>query len=204
MNNGKCPHCYGVKSNEDYCEMCGMNTSKAYKSQNKVINGIFMFNKASNIILVILLTIAVVTFIFSDFVNIPESTSRILSIISALIFGCVMLWIGITVIIMGIKMSNLLKNGIEVHGKIVDYNNQNKVNVPIIEYELKNRKYRTVSTIGINASHKIGDDVVLKYNAENPYESMAVGNLKNFKMLITIGILFIVFTVIFIIAEFIF
>ena len=189
-NLKKCPHCNGTKFNNDgCCEMCGLNFNNPRGSKNGLVNGLLSFNKISNKLLIAIIVIFFAAFVLTEVLNVAEASK--FSMVPTIIMCVLCTIIGITTMIIGIKMYKLFKNGKQLEGTIVGYNKS-----PIIEYEVNNKMYRTVSSIGSKEQGNGGDKVTIKYDYSNPYNAMSLNLLKNYKLLIIGSAFFLVFAVV--------
>ncbi len=206
-NEKKCPHCNATIENNIFCKLCGLDIDNPSNSKNHIVNGPNTFKKYSNVLLIILIILAVISIALS-FTNVPEKIKDIAGFIPVILLACIITCIGFMALQIGLKMKNLYINGRKATGKIVDYkemkNTLATTQIPIIEFEANKTKYRTVSNLGINQNCKISDDVEIMYNSNNPYESMALGNLLKYKTMILLGFLCFIFAILFVLFDILF
>ena len=180
----KCTECLSENERGEYCSRCGMNFTDSNYTKN--LFALYMIRLRKIFKIVIVLAFIAIGFLIASFVT-KDSLSETLDLISSIITDVLVFVCAILLVFFGSKISKV-KGFKTVKGKVIETYKKKSNSLMVIEYEANNKKYRVVS----GATAKLGEEIDVKYNPQNPYTAMDTKLISIWKILFIIGIVLIV------------
>ena len=196
----KCLNCHGnIENGKVVCDLCGFNINEQKNMEalaHKGINKLIKYKKVTTIIVIVMM----LSILLSTFVPSIELTLPLLGAVFLLPLiekGIALGFVGFIsymLIKTGINNIVLKRNGMMTMGKVIEYNLKQRKDHVIVEYEVNSKKYRLVDEY--KKYVEVGQDVVIKYNSNNPYDAIILGN-NNRGIALGLGIFLLIIVIIF-------
>lgn len=191
----KCTYCHGeIETQDKKCPYCNYDNNKVEHNRKKLENfiyGIMKWDKALGVAMIIAFVLFVLEF-FTDkstgsgiLITIIIVIHAILVILALIFVG----WIGVSLLVDGIKHIHTNNNSKQITGYVVDNKNEKEIYdggkgfFPIIEFKINERKYRV---LGEHSKNKVelNKEYQVFCNVDEPYIASTTKNKSGWKSII--------------------